>query len=1592
MSLGITPEQAYYKFLEMGQAINATPLTKDLRSRVYTVFNQALVPQLEGVTPMEVDLEETFTQNPSTDTVNVMNEIAKALLQPEAKIQPDHLLTPILYNEQFLSVIRETSAQLKEEMGAPEYIELQENLEKLSKRWLAELEKSPQAMNQLLEACQRSPEAMISLLANSEIQPHIQQFVQTRWTNLFQFMKKMGQQEMPEWGEREVNEKTLKELLTWDEKAREVSGKLHEQILSLRSCFSNVMIAGWKKPEDLASRCSDLQTVLSSLQDPAAIDQDRCKAIKESLQKGETALTELANSLKTETKELVNQIKTSREAKPTNKELKEKLNKLQEAWLSSKPYHKDQKTYLALNKRILNCLDKIPTSDAIASEDLISETQRILVDGFFGLHDVEAVPMLPVDLLRWCVPADSEKPMESLYVSVEDIDVAEQFLLGSRNKGTEQFFASPTPIGTEIWEQQVQDLNNLRRNFIINKVGQANDAARWLAQQGLISQEAQISFEAFANSPELLSKIYSQEVFDAELKELNKIFSDFFRSPLHDAHNWMFERLVGIRKAIKWGWEPDSADQATLQKIELLCAQEWRFPEVFPELNAMVENLLPILERFRKYGSMKQQTEELISRFGAWCQSLATRSDVHHWMKQQFLPNIIQNIPKILSQLEKGPSVQAVPQEAQPTPSAVPEEVQPTPTPSAVPEAQIPPPPPPPPPPSAAPTTAAPTTAAPKEPSQGLPVTARRPARPGRLGQAAKAALAAKLPTQAISGVQAVPEEVQPTPPPSAAPKAQPLPGPSATATPARPQAFGGTLTKPTPETKPPAPPPISEPKKQVYLEQVDTTESKLKELGSAIEFLNKEVRDYDATELNIPTSELSAERNQVWDTAQKCIRDIQLASRTEEFFSAVHELRTCLAKRMPKFEKAKAEFRHKLEERQKRLESAYRQKIADISMHLQGTSLDKNQTLTSMRELEQYFRSVFTEPGTLRDIESRLDMLEREISIRSSPLLIDVQKIQTLEMERLEQVRTQYQNLITERRKQATDLTAHSAEYKEAFEQFVNEYYEIDQECKQVLDPSLVKNEERLQKIKSNIESTTEAVTKTLQKLTNALNKENQSSLDTLNDLGDSLSKALKDRVTERGENASQTLRTLQEDLQRLANNGRLKLSNATNPTAAKEVLESISQNLTEIKGKIEEEIKKDKEIEAQEGKKRKEEEKAAARPPESRKRQREAIISPAISQKRPRSVSPGGKPSAEPPSPQGEKEEIPQELLVAVCGQQANYIQNLINANKDYLLRNLFATKETQKIVFGATILKIRLRDGKPELIVKQFFDKGTFNKVYLVVNAAGKIFSGFGEIVVYRKPLEKGELSPSDIQKEADVSKESRGEESENQAHIIDVHLVTHIKDPSRPKGQILTPCLADCDQSGKNLTERLSQKVLLRLAYCAADGLAHMHRKGWCHLDFSPRNFLIKRDEEGQIIGLVADFGNAAKMNEAYEKLGTLPYSAPEVFKPVKISSEKVDAWSLGLLILELVHGREANRFLFLNEGEFTENNAAWKDAYTTIHDNLDDKDPIDQVILSLIKQEPKQRASPEDVREVLLKLYNEQLTQSPSEGQPRTEAT
>ncbi|KAH9510097.1 hypothetical protein Btru_043463 [Bulinus truncatus] len=121
---------------------------------------------------------------------------------------------------------------------------------------------------------------------------------------------------------------------------------------------------------------------------------------------------------------------------------------------------------------------------------------------------------------------------------------------------------------------------------------------------------------------------------------------------------------------------------------------------------------------------------------------------------------------------------------------------------------------------------------------------------------------------------------------------------------------------------------------------------------------------------------------------------------------------------------------------------------------------------------------------------------------------------------------------------------------------------------------------------------------------------------------------------------------------------------------------------------------------------------------------------------------------------------------------------------------------------------------------------------------------------------------------------------------------------------------SPSVVSCETECGVYLERL--KRISHYIISISKGLAYLHHKSVSHRDLKPENILITEDDTVKI----ADFGMSRNVKFTISSpLGTLPYMAPEILSWSGKYDNKVDIYSLGMIVWELWYGKDIVTYAF-----------------------------------------------------------------------------
>ena len=157
--------------------------------------------------------------------------------------------------------------------------------------------------------------------------------------------------------------------------------------------------------------------------------------------------------------------------------------------------------------------------------------------------------------------------------------------------------------------------------------------------------------------------------------------------------------------------------------------------------------------------------------------------------------------------------------------------------------------------------------------------------------------------------------------------------------------------------------------------------------------------------------------------------------------------------------------------------------------------------------------------------------------------------------------------------------------------------------------------------------------------------------------------------------------------------------------------------------------------------------------------------------------------------------------------------------------------------------------------------------------------------------------------------------------------------------------------------KNPEGKLNDTNTIDILIQILDAVNYLHNEiKICHRDLKPENCLIIINGNNKPLIKLIDFGTAQhinKMKKITGKIGTIKYMAPEIFLS-PFYDEKVDLWSVGIILYNMTTGREA--FVLEEKQDFNKIQIYNKE----INFDLIRNDDIKQLCKELLEKNPNKR--------------------------------
>ena len=165
-------------------------------------------------------------------------------------------------------------------------------------------------------------------------------------------------------------------------------------------------------------------------------------------------------------------------------------------------------------------------------------------------------------------------------------------------------------------------------------------------------------------------------------------------------------------------------------------------------------------------------------------------------------------------------------------------------------------------------------------------------------------------------------------------------------------------------------------------------------------------------------------------------------------------------------------------------------------------------------------------------------------------------------------------------------------------------------------------------------------------------------------------------------------------------------------------------------------------------------------------------------------------------------------------------------------------------------------------------------------------------------------------------------------------------------------------------------KLSFKELKTIMFQIASAVMFIHSHGIVHRDLKPENVLIKKNEKGELIIKLIDFGFGrvlGRLDFVNEPYGTFYYASPEILNKTPYGF-KTDIWSLGVIFYLIVVG--VNPF-GENEKDLKIIQKNINNAIFTFPEGLTIDSKIKEMITQCLSVDQKKRPKIEDITKILL---------------------
>ena len=290
-------------------------------------------------------------------------------------------------------------------------------------------------------------------------------------------------------------------------------------------------------------------------------------------------------------------------------------------------------------------------------------------------------------------------------------------------------------------------------------------------------------------------------------------------------------------------------------------------------------------------------------------------------------------------------------------------------------------------------------------------------------------------------------------------------------------------------------------------------------------------------------------------------------------------------------------------------------------------------------------------------------------------------------------------------------------------------------------------------------------------------------------------------------------------------------------------------------------------------------------------------------------------------------------------------NKKENEINIQTPYLIPGILNIRRSFDQKYNLNNFIPILEDDKPKII-----GCGAFGQVFLVMN---KINQKYYAIKHMEKKILANKMNNLD-----GIYKEIYIQSRIDHPNILPILFVSEtISDFDLVLEYASCGSLFYFIRKNKCLNEPLSFSLFIQVV----NAVYFLHKNNLLHRDIKPENILLF---ENNILKL-CDFGWCVKLEEGQQRdtfCGTTEYMSPELVNHEEYSKE-IDAWSLGILLYEMVHGYSPFR---PNKPKFNADDVMDNIRMHEIKFKKNVSDECKELIYHLLDENPEKRFKVEDI--------------------------